>query len=83
MAPPFHCQACRRSAHEVVFRYRKGEEIVKHDALLQCDVCERYACGDCLEVYDILSGDDFLCHACAHAFHRPFGGPLPPGTRGH
>ena len=54
-----------------------------HDSLLQCDVCERFVCGECLEVYDILSGDDFLCHACAHAFHKPFGGPLPPGTRGH
>ena len=34
-------------------------------SLLQCDVCERYACADCLSVYDILSGYDFLCDACA------------------
>jgi hypothetical protein len=79
MAPPYHCQACRRSAQDVVLRYRKGEEVVKHDALLQCDVCERYACGDCLEVYDILSGDDFLCHTCAPTFKTPG----RPGVRGH
>jgi hypothetical protein len=39
---------------------------VLHNAsLLQCDICERYACADCLRVYDILSGYDFVCHDCA------------------
>jgi len=83
MAPPATCQSCRRSPSESLLRYRKGEDFVRHDALLQCDVCERFVCGECLEVYDILSGDDFLCHACAQTFHKPFGGPLTPGTRGH
>jgi hypothetical protein len=46
--------------------------------MLQCDVCERYACSECLQVYDILSGYDFLCHDCARGF-----GPLLPGKRGH
>jgi hypothetical protein len=78
MAAPFHCQSCSRTANDSVLRYRKGEEFVRHDALLQCDVCERFACGDCLEVYDILSGDDFLCHTCAHVFQS-----RSAGTRGH
>jgi hypothetical protein len=46
--------------------------------MLQCDVCERYACADCLQVYDIFSGYDFLCHECARGF-----GSLLPGRRGH
>jgi hypothetical protein len=33
--------------------------------MLQCDICERYACADCLRVYDICSGYDFVCHDCA------------------
>jgi hypothetical protein len=45
---------------------------------LQCDVCERYACALCLEVYNIFSGYDFLCHICAQTFGAP-----PPHTRGH
>jgi hypothetical protein len=79
MAPPFNCQSCRRTSDEAVLRYRKGEDFVKHDALLQCDVCERFACSECLEVYDILSGNDFLCHTCAPTFrHHPH-----VGSRGH
>lgn len=50
---------------------------MRHATLLQCDVCERFACAECLEVYDILSGYDFLCDECA----RQFGGP--PAERGH
>ena len=38
--------------------------------LLQCDICERYACADCLRVYDIYSGYDFLCHECARELER-------------
>ena len=49
-----------------------------NEALLQCDVCERYACAECLEVYNIFSGYDFLCHTCAQTFGAP-----PPRTRGH
>jgi hypothetical protein len=50
---------------------------VHQETFLQCDICERYVCPDCLQVYDIFSGYDFLCHECARAF-----GP-PPGNRGH
>jgi hypothetical protein len=57
--------------------YKKGVEWVRHETLLQCDVCERYACAECLQVYDILSGYDFLCHDCAKEL-------LPKaGERGH
>jgi len=45
--------------------YRRGEHVVHNHDLLQCDICERFACADCLGVYDIYSGYDFLCHACA------------------
>jgi hypothetical protein len=51
---------------------------VHNDAFLQCDICERYACAECLSVYDILSGYDFLCHECAKGFAPP-----PPGTTHH
>ena len=64
MQPPSACQACHR-APQGALDYRRGEETVHRETLLQCDVCERYACADCLEVYDILSGYDFLCHECA------------------
>ena len=40
---------------------------------MQCDVCERFACAACLEVYDILSGYDFLCHTCARELLPPRG----------
>jgi hypothetical protein len=45
--------------------YQRGTESVHNADMLQCDICERYACADCLRVYDICSGYDFLCHACA------------------
>jgi hypothetical protein len=51
---------------------------VHQETFLQCDICERYVCPDCLQVYDIFSGYDFLCHECARAF-----GPPPAGQRGH
>ena len=76
--PTSRCQACRRSPPEGSLRYRKGPDLVPRDTLLQCDVCERYACADCLQVYDIVSEYDFLCHECARAFGSPIG-----GTRGH
>jgi len=72
------CQSCRRIPNDDLLSYRKGDSVVRNDSLLQCDICERYACAECLQVYDILSGYDFLCHECA----RTFGSP-PPGTRGH
>jgi hypothetical protein len=78
MQPPNNCQSCRRSATETLLNYRKGTSVVKREGFLQCDVCERYACADCLQVYDIFSGYDFLCHECAKEFGTP-----PPGGRGH
>lgn len=51
--------------------------MVHNEGFLQCDVCERFACAECLKVYDILSGYDFLCHECAEAF-----GPWAT-SRGH
>jgi len=77
MSPPSTCQSCRRSASASLLDYRKGTGVVHNEVFLQCDVCERYACAECLQVYDILSGYDFLCHECA----RSFGNPLP--HRGH
>ncbi|MCL4821983.1 MAG: hypothetical protein KJ067_22885 [Vicinamibacteria bacterium] len=62
---PQTCQACQRPASPQALAYRKGDSIVSHDSFLQCDVCERLLCADCLQIYDILSGDDFLCAACA------------------
>ena len=73
-----NCQACRRTPNEDLLSYRKGDSVVRNESLLQCDICERYACAECLQVYDILSGYDFLCHECA----RTFGSPVA-GTRGH
>jgi hypothetical protein len=72
------CQSCRRPATETLLSYRRGTAVVRNDTFLQCDICERYACADCLQVYDILSGYDFLCHECARGF-----GPLLRGARGH
>ena len=72
------CQSCRRAATETLLCYRKGSEVVRNEVLLQCDICERYACAECLQVYDIFSGYDFLCHECAQTFQPP-----PAGTRGH
>jgi hypothetical protein len=70
MEPPHSCQACRRAVDESRLDYRRGDGIVHNPALLQCDVCERYACADCLRVYDILSGYDFLCHDCARELEK-------------
>jgi hypothetical protein len=72
------CQSCRRPATESLLSYRRGSSVVRNDTFLQCDICERYACAECLQVYDIFSGYDFLCHECAEAFQPP-----PAGTRGH
>jgi hypothetical protein len=78
MQPPPNCQACRQPASDRSLSYRKGSGIVHNESFLQCDVCERYVCADCLEVYDIFSGYDFLCHECAKGFAPP-----APGERGH
>lgn len=79
MQPASSCQSCRRSPSEQLLRYQKGTNVVvRNDGFLQCDICERYACADCLQVYDIFSGYDFLCHVCARSFDPP-----APGTRGH
>jgi hypothetical protein len=77
MQLPASCQSCLRPTGAAPLSYKKGSERVRREALLQCDVCDRFACADCLEVYDILSGYDFLCHECAKQL-------LPkPGERGH
>ena len=77
MEPPSSCQSCRRDVCSGLLTYKKGVAVVRQDNFLQCDVCERFACADCLQVYDILSGYDFLCHTCAqHLVPRP-------GERGH
>jgi hypothetical protein len=65
MEPPETCQACLRSVDASRLEYRRGDRVIRNGALLQCDVCERLACADCMGVYDILSGYDFLCHPCA------------------
>jgi hypothetical protein len=72
------CQSCHRPPSEGLLRYRRGSSIVHNETFLQSDICERYACAECLQVYDIFSGYDFLCHECARSFEPP-----PPGTRGH
>lgn len=68
MKPPSTCQSCSRSPTAALLSYRKGAGVVEHEGLLQCDICERFACSECLQVYDILSGYDFLCHECAKEF---------------
>ncbi len=66
MEPPGSCQSCRQAVTESRLAYRKGANALIHNqALLQCDICERFACAECLGVYDIFSGYDFLCHECA------------------
>lgn len=65
MEPPSSCQSCRQTVSEGRLTYRRGEDVVRNEALLQCDICERFACAECLRVYDIYSGYDFLCHECA------------------
>lgn len=78
MQPSSTCQSCSRTATEALLSYRKGDTIVRHETLLQCDICERFACAECLCVYDIFSGYDFLCHECARGFGNP-----PSVDRGH
>jgi hypothetical protein len=73
------CQACQRPASPEALAYRKGERFVSHDSFLQCDVCERLLCAACLQIYDILSGDDFLCDACAASL--PTGRASRPSAR--
>jgi len=75
---PLTCQSCRRPAEASRLTYRRGTECVAREGLLQCDLCERFACADCLEVYDIFSGYDFLCHICAQIFL-----PARGSQRGH
>jgi hypothetical protein len=65
MEPPSHCQSCRQTVSEGRLAYRRGKDVVRNEAFLQCDICERFACAECLRVYDIYSGYDFLCHECA------------------
>jgi hypothetical protein len=65
MEPPSSCQSCRQTVTEGRLVYRRGAEVVRNADLLQCDICERFACADCLRVYDFFSGYDFLCHECA------------------
>jgi hypothetical protein len=65
MEPHVRCQSCRQAVTPSRLEYRRGEHVVHNHDLLQCDICERFACADCLGVYDIYSGYDFLCHACA------------------
>jgi len=65
MEPPVNCQSCRQAVIPTRLQYRRGDAVVHHTGLLQCDICERYACAECLRVYDIYSGYDFLCHQCA------------------
>jgi hypothetical protein len=70
MESPASCQSCRRAITEGLLEYRKGSVVVPHSSLLQCDICERFACADCLRVYDIFSGYDFLCDTCAHEMEK-------------
>ena len=65
MEPPSTCQSCRRPVTGSLLSYQKGSTVICQEALLQCDICERFACAECLKVYDIFSGYDFLCHECA------------------
>ena len=78
MQPSSRCQSCQRAPVGALLSYRKGSSVVDREGLLQCDVCERFACAECLEVYDIFSGYDFLCHQCASQFAPP-----ALGERGH
>ena len=66
------CQSCRRPEADDLLRYRKANgDVVRNERFLQCDICERHLCADCLSVYDIISGYDFLCRDCAVAFPKP------------
>ena len=70
MEPPENCQSCLRTVTESALHYRRGDELVSNPALLQCDVCERFACSECLRIYDIFSGYDFPCHTCARELEK-------------
>lgn len=65
MEPPQSCQSCRQRVTEGLLLYRRGAAVVHNPALLQCDICERFACAECLRIYDVYTGYDFLCHECA------------------
>jgi hypothetical protein len=65
MQPPLTCQSCLRPAASGSLDYTRGASHIRNEGFLQCDICERFACPDCLRVYDIFSGYDFLCHTCA------------------
>ena len=75
MEPPVTCQSCHQPASGPRLEYRRGSSHLHNEGLLQCDICERFACPDCLKVYDILSGYDFVCHDCARQLDDP--------SRGH
>lgn len=77
MLPPSTCQACHREARGSRLDYMRGGTCLHRETLLQCDICERFACAECLSVYDILSGYDFVCHECARQLGRG------PGSRDH
>jgi hypothetical protein len=64
METPEICRSCLRSADASRLEYRRGDRVIRNGALLQCDLCERLACAECMGVYDILSGYDFLCRDC-------------------
>jgi hypothetical protein len=71
MESPQTCQSCQRDADASRLEYRRGDRVIRNGALLQCDVCERLACADCMGVYDLLSGYDFLCRDCAREIDPP------------
>ena len=73
MEPPVRCQSCRQVVTPSRLEYRRGPHVVHNHDLLQCDICERFACADCLGVYDLYSGYDFLCHACRHELEEARG----------
>ena len=77
MLPPSTCQACHREARGPLLDYQRGATCLHRESLLQCDICERFACAECLAVYDILSGYDFVCHDCARQLGRG------PSSRDH
>jgi hypothetical protein len=70
MEPPFRCESCHQAVTPSRLEYRRGHQVVHNHDLLQCDICERFACADCLGVYDLYSGYDFLCHACARGLEE-------------
>jgi hypothetical protein len=70
MELPPSCESCRRAVDASRLEYRRGDHVLHHSSLLQCDICERFACAECLRVYDILSGYDFLCHECARELEQ-------------